>query len=101
MTKLTINIPDPPKNQCLVDISFHFQDGQLVEYTAPSGWSVKEQPKREKLLPCTCGANSRALWFDGSKRVFYKCHGCGRKVYGKNKADLRRQWNAVIKEVKE
>ena len=99
MIKLTINIPDPPK-QCLIDMSFHFQDGQLVEYTAPSGWSVKEQPKREKLLPCTCGANSRALWFEGSK-LFYKCHGCGRKVYGNNKADLRRQWNAAMKEVEE
>ena len=39
---LTINIPDPPKNQCIVDISFHFQEGQLVEYTAPSGWVVKD-----------------------------------------------------------
>ena len=41
--RLTINIPDLPNDQCFIDISLHFQEGQLVEYTAPSGWFVEEQ----------------------------------------------------------
>ena len=65
------------------------------------GYKLVKKSTREPLIPCTCGANSRALWFEGSKKLFYKCHGCGRKVYGKNKTDLRRQWNAAIKEVED
>lgn len=102
--RLIINIPDPPK-QCLVsDISLHFQDGQLVEYTAPSGWVVKERPKIEKLLPCTCGVNIRHLWMNttpGEPSWFYICGGCGKRVYGKNKTDLRRQWNETIRKENE
>lgn len=102
--RLTLNIPDTPK-QCFMDISFHFQDGQLVEYTAPSGWVVKEQPKIEKLLPCTCGSKKRYLWMNtapGEPNWFYICDGCERRVYGKNKTNLRRQWNETIrKEVDE
>ena len=99
--RLTINIPDPPKDQCLIDISFHFQEGQLVEYTAPSGWVVKEQKRPEKLLPCTCGSNMRHLWINttpGEPSWFYICGGCGKRVYGKNRTDLKRKWNAAMKE---
>jgi hypothetical protein len=100
--RLTINIPDPPKNQCLIDISLHFLDGQIVEYTAPSGWVVKEQKQTrpEKLLSCTCGSNMRHLWMNttpGEPDWFYICGGCGRKVYGKNKTDLKRKWNETIR----
>ena len=98
--RLTINIPDPPKNQCLIDISFHFQEGQLVEYTAPSGWSITQQKRPEKLLPCTCGSKRQHLWMNttpGEPNWFYICGGCGRRVYGKNRTDLKRKWNETIR----
>ena len=98
--RLTINIPDPPKDQCLIDVLFHFLDGQLVECAAPSGWSITEQKKPEKLLPCTCGSNKRRLWMNtapGEPNWFYVCDGCERRVYGKNKTDLGRQWNETIR----
>ena len=106
--KLVINIPDKEisKEHCFfVDIRMHFQDGELVEWDGPSGMSLTEQKKPEKLLPCTCGSNMRHLWMNTTPREpswFYICGGCGRHVYGKNKVDLRRQWNETIrKEVDE
>ena len=105
---LTINIPekDIPKMQSIINISLHFLSGQLVEYTAPSGWNIEskldyglfKKSTKEPLLPCICGTNSRSTWYDTRlKKFLYFCNGCGRKVYGKNKADLRRNWNAEIK----
>lgn len=49
---LTINIPekDIPKMQFIMDISLHFLDGQLVEYTAPSGWDIKKQEPCEDYI---------------------------------------------------
>ena len=48
---LTINIPekDIPKMQSIMNISLHFLDGQLVEYTAPSGWDIEEQEPEDKI----------------------------------------------------
>jgi len=49
---LTINIPekDIPKMQFIMDISLHFLDGQLVEYTAPSGWDIEKQEPCEDCI---------------------------------------------------
>lgn len=106
--KLVINIPNEEelKKQILIDISLHFLNGQLVEYTAPSGWSIIEQKQMrpEKLLPCTCGSNMRHLWMNttpGEPSWFYICGGCGRRVYGKNKTDLKRKWNETIRKEQE
>lgn len=67
------------------------------------GYKLVKKSTREPLLPCTCGVNSRDMWFSTSegRKVFYVCHGCGREVYGKNQADLRRNWNKTIKEVQD
>jgi hypothetical protein len=67
------------------------------------GYKLVKKTTREPLLPCTCGVNSRSMWFctNEGKKVFYVCNGCGKKVYGKNQTDLRRNWNKTIKEVQD
>lgn len=75
------------------------------EYNEAVDIAIKElekglKYKQEKLLPCTCGSNRRYLWMNtnpGEPNWFYVCDGCDRKVYGKNKTDLRRQWNETIR----
>lgn len=57
------------------------------------------RPKVEPLLPCKCGCERREHWFSGNFEMpeMLKCMKCGFAVKGKNKADVRREWNKAVK----
>ena len=64
--KIIVNIPEEtiPKKQCIFDLSMHFLDGELVEYTVPSGWSMNKQSEQRK-----------GYWVKNGE--LYRCSECG------------------------
>lgn len=53
-----------------------------------------------KMIPCTCGRNSRSLWHspDG---YFLECKGCGRQSgIGVSERQARELWNEMILEMR-
>lgn len=63
------------------------------------GYNIIKIKKKEKFLPCTCGANRRSWWYHaGSSNITLECNRCGFKVEGKDESEARHNWNLAIKE---
>lgn len=88
---------DVPEWQIGQEVRIYFPD-TMVKYGKCE--AVKENPKREKLLPCICGGKRREHWISAGseKGIILKCSKCGFKATGKNEADARRKWNEAVKE---
>jgi len=63
------------------------------------GYHLIKCRERINLLPCTCGCNRRNHWSkikDNQTFAGLECIRCGRKVWGKDTLDARKNWNKVI-----
>lgn len=75
---------------------------ELKEEAKKLGYTVVKIPKKEALLPCTCGNNRREHWNRveiKSGRVYevLKCSKCGKSVEGLTEREARHNWNEMIK----
>lgn len=75
---------------------------ELKEEAKKLGYTVVKIPKKEKLLPCTCGNNRREHWHrvsiqSGMSYEILKCSKCGREATGENEREARHNWNEMIR----
>ena len=79
---------------------------ELKKEAKAQGYNLIPIKKTEKLLPCTCGCNRREHWsgFDADKGEWeegLRCKKCGKEVWGASEAEVRKEWNKMIKKEKE
>lgn len=74
---------------------------ELKAEATRQGYYLIKIKERVNLLDCTCGGRRRAHWSkikDNQTYAGLECIRCGRKVWGKNTLDARKNWNRVIEE---
>lgn len=65
------------------------------------GYKLIKDVRPPKLLPCICGCNKRAEWWDSVHCwVELECRRCGLIAIGKDRTEAIRVWNSMVTERK-